>query len=409
MSVSVTPSSSLNLEDPEIQEPEKLPCCTWRSCCGSKMSWRDITVISLYVISAPSALVTGAYGGISTDADVRRVAFTVAGLFTAVFAVAVFIHFCWRKDAVVADLTKAANTLEKTKNELEETVKEADAIEKALLEENERLKKEVENLQKIPKDIKTENDKLDGEVDKLEAQVDGLKQQIADLEKQNQQLADHLDQCRNAIDTITKHVTEVNHLHVQMSANTDVLDGEVGKFSSENKVLELAIGSIDKTMDENIDVLKNALKESQDIVNQNMNAFSQEIARLQKEVEGLKSAVQAVDKYEDDVRDRVEAIQKLNREIAEKEIDLGKLQEKFKEKSEALLSVQKALEESVRVLQSTGTKFTGDVEQMQQLADLLDQLSKPLADMEKRLSQDLGSLKDMGDTLKSQRDEIDKL
>jgi chromosome segregation ATPase len=402
-------ASSRDVEDPEDQEPVKQPCCTWNCCCGRKMSWRDILIIPVEGVTGVASLTSGVYGGVKSDVDVRNIAFTVAGVFAAVFAVTLIIHYCWRKDAVVADLTKATNTLEETGNELEETAEKVKDVEKELREENERLKGEVERLEAIPKDLKTENEKLAEKIEKLNERVAKLKQQSATLDEQNQQLTEQLDKCREAIDTITKHIGEVNQLHEKWNANANALDDQVGKFGSENKVLELAIGSIDKTMDENIAALKEALTESQQIVNQAVGAFSGEIQRLQKEVEELKNAEHAVDKDEDDVRDRLGEIQKLNLEIAEKEAALEMLKEEIGKRAQAFEDLEKAFEEREKAFQSTETKLSGDRDDMKKLTDKLSVLTQPLGDLEKRLSKDLGAIKHLGETLQSQKDEINKL
>lgn len=406
-SISLSGSSSSHDVENQSQEEVKQPCCTWNCCCGSKMSWRDIMILPTEVLSGVGALATGSYGGVSSDIGVRNTAFTVASVFAAIFAVIVIVHICWRKDAVVADLTKTSDALEETGEELRETVDKAVAAAEKLTQENTELKEKVKELKSIPKELNKANEELKGEVEQLQAHVKELGAQLEQLNEQNTTLTGQLDRCREAIDAITEHVGKVNQANSELTTHVTDLNTNVGVLGEQNNVLKLTIGSIDKEMDQKLESLKGALSQSQSIINDSVSSFTKAILDLQAELAALQSAEKRVDLDEDDVRDRLKELEALNQQIAEKEQALKVLQEDLKAKAEALQAIEEALTKAAASLGITEEKLSGDEEGLNKFLEGFKRLD--LSGLEKRLSVDSESLKKLGEKTRQQLTEIDNL
>lgn len=400
--------NSVDVED-QSEKDDSQPCCTWKSCCGSTMSYRDLMLIAGEVPSGLGLIGSGATAGLSADSTVRAVASTVTALFAAVFLVLVISHICWRRDAVLVNFTKTTDKLGETGTELENTAaKTAEAV-NLLTEENTSLKERIAALEGLPNQFEEQNKELTTQVGKLKERAKKLRGRLVEMKTNNQTLTDQLDRCREAINAITAHVGKVNEVNATIASDLTVLDTNLAKLGEQNETFKGTVVAVDGKIDEDIAQLKQVLLDSQNIVGTTVKSFAEQVQTLQKDLETLQKLEKSVDLDEDTVRDRMNDLKALNEQIAEKEKALALLEQKLQNAHEALSALDSALAEKVKTLGETESRFSNDNLELKKLVENVREHTQPLTELVASLSKNRKSLDDMEEKLKRQEDEINEL
>lgn len=402
--MSAVTRAELDVENPRMAEdlpPPKRSCCRINRVCASMVPLETLTCVS----SISCAL----FGAFNTNTYASGGAYVAAAVLGAATALEIFVHVCWGRDRVAADLAKTVENGDKLADKVGDTAEKVDEVAEQLKAANLALKERTDALANAQKDFAQAQSDLNAEVEKLSQTNQDLKGVIEGYKSENATLGQHVEQLQGVIKTIQEQLEKFNHHNNELKKNVGELGDVVNEFGGQDDSLKVVFGEVDKELDVNIDELGKQISsvqlQSQEIV----TILTGQIHDLTETIKALTTSQENVDKDEDDIRKRNEELQEVEAKLSAVNAEITMRREEFEQINKALIASQESLASVLKKITTAGSQLSGDTVNFEKVTSSLEKVAKRMSGMIEQMAAVTLAMNENFNKAQKQKEEIDSL
>lgn len=402
--MSAVTRSDLDVENPRMANdppPTKRSCCRINRVCAS--------MVPLEVVTSVSSISCALFGVFNTNSYASGGAYMAAAVLGAATALEIFVHVCWGRDRVRADLAKTVENGDKLADKLNDTVEGVDSAVESLKTENQELKTRNESLAQAQQNFEQSKQDMQGEIDRLSKLNQELKDETERFQEENSILGQHVEQLQGIIKAIQDQLTKFNAHNSNLKKSVGELGDVVGEFGEQDDSLKVVFGEVDKELDVNIDELSKQISSVQLFSQEIVALLTNQIHELKETIISLTTSQEKIDKDEDDIRARTSELKDVESKLTAVNAELADRKKEFEAINKELSTTQEALTSMLKKISSAGSKLSADSANFEKVTSSLEKVAKRMAGMIDQIATITQSLNEDFNKANLQKAEIDAL
>jgi len=309
------------------------------------------------------------------------------------------VHGCWRRDAVIADFTEAADDVEATGIQLGETAKKTEIVVDKMRTAATSISKEIDSLRLVDLRLDKSQHETAEEIEQLKDANRLLEEANAKIMEENQVLKAVVEQLKDLIRKLNEDVLGFNHQNSLFKHNLEKLGKGTKQLETHGQTLAGSIVKFDEGLDREMRDLAAQITKAKASSDEIFTLLAQQNQSLTQEVSKLKEAVALLDQSDGEfgrkaqqlyaLEERITAtrlkLEVLQKEYQQVQMELDKARKDFSAEREKLESVHRALDKNQSSLHQVQLNMSRTGEQLEQLGGRLAKTIGSLDDSERTL------------------------
>jgi chromosome segregation ATPase len=319
------------------------------------------------------------------------------------------VHYCWNKDAELANLHKVDDKMDTELKEITVDEQNMTDAERRLEAQNKQLTVDKQQLLDAQKKFEEERAVLNDQVTTLVKTNQSIGIQNTKFSDENHLLQQQVQRFQEIVNALKTQLVQFNSENIQLKNNVTNLDKAVAQFGKQESSFALAVSDIDKTLGVDIGQLVQQVALTKQTTQDVVGTFANEVQLLQGTVDKLQNTGKQINTDANTISQKTQQLILLQTQLDQVQKALESRQADFAKISVALTNAKTALNDTLQKLSAVDSNISKDTSNLGTVTQSLTEIVKNLNTLESRVAQDVNSLNQLSNQTQKQKDEISKL